>query len=156
MCLSKVNIKFCTCSIQEPAIHESKRWKRKNFDLNEYLQTHFVWQLDKYGGLKEEMAMGRVVMPLQKLNEVLTAQNVVQALNENAAFDFEYTPMEGDYLTICEAYIKKKIKNKQRPNLFGRYMTFIFKDQTWINDSYDAFIDELHFFNKGKIKLNNH
>ena len=72
----------------------------------------------------------------------MTEQFVLEKINSQNCFDFDYTPQEKDCLHI-----------KQGKKGMGKYMAFTFENDKWvIGANYDAFNDELKQIGEGKIK----
>lgn len=100
---------------------------------------------------KDSGMMGEMILPVDQLDKDLTAHFLIKQLNSRNIFDFDYSPTDGDNLEIREEYIYKKVKGEPRPDLYN-YLSFIFRNGTWIEDVYDVFNDKIKGFKKGKIK----
>ena len=87
-------------------------------DTPDYQKTHFIWTLYKFIGKKDNLKMGDMVMPAEKMDEELTSKYIFQQLNAENHFDVEYSPSEGHNLQIRKEYIYKGIKGNPRPELY--------------------------------------
>lgn len=148
MCKTDFNFHFCTCaSIQKKPFLATGDGV---VDMEEYIKTHYIWTLYKYVGEEESLMMGSMIMPVERLNDDLTAESLTRQLNEKNLFDFDYKPSEGDNLQIREEYIYKSMKGKFRPDLYD-YMSFIFRNGKWVEEVYDVFTDKIRKFKTGKL-----
>ena len=139
-------IKFCTC-----ASTQKKSWLTIGdgvVDIEEYKKTHYIWTLYKYVGEKDDLMMGSVIMPVESLNDDLTAEDLTHQLNSTNPFDFDYKASKGDNLQIREEYIYKSMKGKPRADL-DDYMSFIFRNGKWAEEVYDVFADKIRKFKTG-------
>ena len=147
MCLPDHEIHFCSCASLEPIPYPDKE-----FNLQQYTKTHFVWRLKRYIGKKDSGMLGEMIMPLQRISYELTADHLIIELTRKDIFDFDYTPREGDNLIIQEGYIYKSIKGQSRPQLTD-YMSLVYRAGTWQDDFYDVFSERTRSFKKGIIKI---
>lgn len=108
----------------------------------------------KYLGEKDDMMMGEIVMPVESLGGEMTSEYMLQQLNSNNLFDFEYSPSEGDNLEIRKEYIYKSLRGQSRPDLYD-YLSFIYRKGKWVEDHYDFFTDKTRQIRKGKVEFKN-
>ena len=159
MCQPNFNIQFCTCSATEKKepekiIHNknSRRFKKK-FDRDEYIQKKFTWHLSKYVETGYFGMDGMMLMPDEKLTNELTAEFLLDELNSNLnLFDFDYLPSEGDCLTVRPEYVYPEMKGRNRPSMM-QYLSFIFRNDKWIQDIYNAFYDITEEIAQGIVKI---
>lgn len=139
MCKSIKDFTLCSC-VDEPVTHNKKRDKRKK-NKETTTEKEYYWYILRYIKTNDTREMGRVIMPSFRLDNGLTEDFVLEKINSQNCFDFDYTPQEKDCLHIYQG------KN------MGEYMAFTFKNGEWIiGMDYDAFNDELEQIGKGKIK----
>ena len=150
MCKSDLEIHFCICASIQKEIFPSPHLIMET-NRAEYEKTQFIWQLSHYIGKKDSGMMGEMIMPVDQLDQDLTAHFLTKQLNSRNIFDFDYSPTEGDNLEFREEYIYKKVKGEPRPDLYND-MSFIFRNGAWIDDVYDVFNDKIKGFKKGNIK----
>ena len=147
MCKPDSQIHLCSC-----ASIASIPYPNKEFNLEQYTKTHFVWRLKRYLGNKDSGMMGEMVMPLQRLSEELTVDHLIIELTKNDIFDFDYAPKDGDELIVREEYIYKAIKGKPRPELYN-YMSLIYRDDSWEDDVYNLFAQKTRRYKQRIIKI---
>lgn len=149
MCKPNSEIHFCTCiSVKKKTFPEIKK-ERPN--LEEYEKKNFIWTLYRYMGEKESSTVGEMVMPVEDIDDQLSAGKILHQLNSKKPFDFKYTPSEGDNLQIRQEYVYKSIRAISRPDLYD-YMSFIYRNGTWKEEIYNVFTDKIRKFKTGKIK----
>ncbi|PTX58396.1 hypothetical protein C8N46_11441 [Kordia periserrulae] len=169
MCKEDLKIHFCTCSNKleiniDFADEVVKLYQLKKNDsrmaiLNDdgsYMETYFKWTLSSF---KEEVnkngVMGMMVYPKTQINNELTIDSILEALNSNSnPFDFNYKPKEKDFIKIEEKYKFIEIDDHKRPAIM-EYISFKFENGKWEFGRYP-----MHFIHQeteiGKIKtLNN-
>ncbi|RYE56272.1 MAG: hypothetical protein EOP48_08375 [Sphingobacteriales bacterium] len=140
MCDPIKGFKLCTC-INEPVVHNknSRRYKKQNAEKKPDV---FKWRLLRYVRTEYSGEMGRIAMPTHDLGKGLTEQYVLQKLNSEDCFDFEYTPQEKDDLAI------------QVDDRWDFYLAFTYKNGQWtIGRGFDAFNDVMKELEEGKLKL---
>tara|TARA_B110000046_G_scaffold38924_1_gene42784 strand:+ start:2710 stop:3204 length:495 start_codon:yes stop_codon:yes gene_type:complete len=160
MCKNRKHIIFCTCNEKE----SEDRFKSKieSFkilgDKEEYSKCFYSWILERTIRKRTEkersMIMGELVRPSKKLDEELTAELVVRELNEKAEFDFDYSPKDGDELTITLSYKYAQFENYSRPFLLSP-MTFVYENKEWYFGYINHFEYKQEELKKGKITLHN-
>lgn len=137
-----------------PAHNKNSRKNKAVQDRDEYEKKELIWSLFKYRG--EEVHDGVDWRPQgssQKLNDQLTTVIIVDILNKNKAFDFEYGPAGDDYLSLKFKYVHKEIKNRDRPYI-DDYISFLFKDGKWIiNKGYDHLKKVYEDFKEGVCRI---
>ena len=90
--------------------------------------------------LDDHGIMGQIIRPSEKLDQDLTAEFVMEALNNNAEFDFDYNPEDGDELLIGVSYKYPQVGNHYRP-LLPQPMTFVYENKEW----YFGYIDHFRY-----------
>jgi len=148
MCKIDYKIHFCTCKDDKNI---------KTFEENLSKKTFLLWSLNKYLGFYDSGLDGILMPPQSILTIDLKSDFILKELNRNEnLFDFKYTPKEGDNLIIKELSTKReisysKLKKRLKRGDFIRSMSFIFKENKWIEDYYDAFITKTEEFKKGTL-----
>jgi hypothetical protein len=130
---------LCTCEKTPPKIihHKNSRKYKKKTPLAENI---YHWYLCKVEERNDDFLMeGICAMPSQQIGNGLEEEWVLLNLNCEKCFDFEYTPQEGDNLII---------KYSQKSG----FLSFIFKNNSWVADSYNSFAYFSILKNKGKMK----
>ena len=137
MCDFEKGFILCSCD----PIQDIKQPKRKSKKYKDIPVKHsFRWYLSRFKGIIEEPLMEGEYNPSSKdLGNGLSEEWVLFNLNLANCFDFEYTPVEGDYLVF-------KSTGKYE------YLSFVFSKREWIKDTYNPFSTILEKFNEGKIK----
>ncbi|MCC8358366.1 hypothetical protein LA313_00520 [Salinimicrobium sp. ASW11-47] len=125
---------------------------KAKLDKADYEKIHYIWTLYKYIGEKDDMLMGEIVMPVESLGGEMTSEYLLQQLNSNNRFDFEYSPSEGDNLEVRKEYVHKSLSGQQRPDLYD-YMSCIYRKGKWEQDYYDFFTDKTRQIKKGKVEF---
>lgn len=151
MCKSNQEIHLCSCSSIKKEIFPKPFGDIEN-NRSEYEKTHIIWKLFHYIGNKESGMMGQMIMPVDSLNNNLSASFLLEKINSKNIFDFEYKPSEGDNLIIRCEYIYRNIKKTSRPELYD-FMSFIFQEGKWKEEVYDVFNDKTKRFRSGLIKF---
>lgn len=149
MCKSNLEIRFCTCEIKNSGM---KFHADPEQEKEEYYKKHFIWTLRRYFGEKETGMLGQMIMPVEKLNEDLTASYLLNQLNSKNLFDFDYSPTEGDNLEIRQDYLYSEVKGFPRQELYN-YLSFIFRKGKWVEEVYDVFSDKTRRFKKGTLEI---
>jgi hypothetical protein len=126
MCDSSKGFKLCTC------IGGSQQDDKDN---------KYKWRLLRYEGPSMKVIMGKFHFPVSDLGNGLTSQVVVKGLNARNAFDFDYSPSDGDCVLI------RLVPEESRP----RYMAFIYRGGEWVEDFYDPLTNELSFIKDGDV-----
>ena len=105
-------------------------------DEGKYNDTYFKWTLStlNYKAQKYKV-MGRMTYPKTALNEALNKDQILEILNANIAFDFDYEPKEGDFLKIEESYQHVSLKKHQREYL-ENFISFKFESGRWAFGNY--------------------
>lgn len=156
MCQEKDYIQFCTCEVSDSGNLIESNLDTFDEIAPKYLDTFYKWRLYRIDGKRDPnvMSFGEIIRrPDNHLNEWFTARYMVDALNSDANFDFNYLPKDGDELIIQESYIYSNIRNKPRPWL-KKTMKFVFENNEW----YFGFIENEELVQKniesGKININ--
>ncbi len=150
MCKPNSTVHFCTCASlsKKPLPHGDKA----KVDKAEYEKTQYIWTLYKYLGEKDDLMMGEIVMPVESLGGEMTSEYLLQQLNSNNRFDFEYSPSEGDNLEVRKEYVYRSLREQHRPELYD-YLSFIYRKGKWVEDYYDFFTDKTRQIKKGKVEF---
>lgn len=162
MCKEGSKIKFCTC--RKEIVHTgfadevSVLYSIKEMDAifaldeseEEYNSTFFKWELYRVQG-KGSLTLGSMVYSQSQLRDYLTVDHILNVLNNDNCFDFEYTPQERDRFLVKEVYTYVELESNRRPNL-GNRMIFRFEEGKWKVELYPL---DYHFYNleKGKVEL---
>lgn len=128
MCNVTNTIKFCTCVNED---------LKKEKDI-------YIWTLYRYLGSRESKFVGKIMLPVDDLNNGITVENIISKLNKENVFDFDYTAVDKDSLHICF--------NAEKFNHY-KYFTLIFKKGVWQegSNSFTSALEEV--IAKGKIEL---
>jgi hypothetical protein len=149
MCTEAKNFTLCTCSTGEKVeiVHNKNSRRYKKF-LSENNPAGIAWTLYQYKGMHYSGMDGWMIMPADQLSEMFTAEYVKNELNKRNCFDFDYAPKEGDYLVLKLHLTKQEAKKQEY-----RYMPFIYQDEQWTINYYNAFYQEITEFKNGKVKI---
>jgi hypothetical protein len=158
MCKAGKQLIFCTCTEKKPS---ETRAKYHSFEIVEdteaYHETYYVWELQRtvraYTKMEKFKMMGSLTRPIQRLDEELHATYVLDQLNSKALFDFDYTPADGDEVSIRKAYKHPQVDDHYRPTLYFEYMGFVYEKGTWYFGMVDHFEYEKAAVSKGKLKI---
>lgn len=137
MCDFENGFILCTCEPSEKTIIHNKNSRRYKNSPQAKI-AGYRWSLAHFVGTFEPMMEGMYEPPSQDLGKGLTAEWVLLHLNFEKCFDFDYTPLEGDNLTM---------RSEDR----WQYMSFIFRAGKWTIDRYDGFSVILEQQSAGKI-----
>lgn len=148
MCKSNLEIKFCSCELNK----SKERKIDPKLEKAENHQKQYIWSLKKYVGKKHSGMLGQMIMPVERLNEDLTAAYLLSQLNNNNSFDFDYSPNEGDNFEVRQDYSYTGVKGSPRPDLY-EYLSFIFRKGAWVEDVYDVFSDKTKKIKKGIVEM---
>ncbi|MCG8575477.1 MAG: hypothetical protein MI810_11380 [Flavobacteriales bacterium] len=159
MCKDKKHLTFCTCELKESDDLKSQvQAYRILNDKTEYHKLFYSWRLErtirKYSTEEKKKIIGELVLPAKKLNAELTAVFVTNALNENAEFDFDYTPKDGDELIISLKYQYVQIENHARSPL-PPPMKFVYENEEWYFGYVNHFEYKKEQLKTGKLNLSN-
>uniref|UniRef100_UPI004049FEBA hypothetical protein n=2 Tax=Flavobacterium sp. TaxID=239 RepID=UPI004049FEBA len=80
MCKQNNEIIFCTC-VDE--------------DLE---KCKYIWTLDKF--IESSRLIGKILMPIEDFGNGISSEKIVEKINKENIFDFEYIPQEWDCLHI--------------------------------------------------------
>ncbi len=147
MCEISEQLKFCTC-IEESDLEKINILDRLDkFQANQLFNNEdpFYWILYEYKGKIDSGCMGIMFMPGSLLKNQLTEDFVLDELNNRQCFDFEYTPLEGDYLKVCH----------EKNQYTTEYLSFIYRNNKWQADFYNIFDSILEPKNYGDLKVRN-
>jgi hypothetical protein len=104
MCKQNNEIKFCTCI-------------GENIDI---AKDKYIWTLNKFLGSKG--IKGKILKPIEDFGNGITIEIVLDKINNENIFDFEYIPEEKDCLTI-------NIKGETRSEY--KYFSLLFENGKW-------------------------
>jgi hypothetical protein len=158
MCKAGKQLIFCTCSEKKTSTTEAiSTTAETEGNVKEYFKTGFMWELKrtvrKRMSNERTIIMGTLTLPIQRLDEELHAQYVVDQLNSEAFFDFEYTPTDGDELCIRQTYTQSMLAQDPRPNLYFQFMKFVYEHGEW----YFGYVNHFQYvkqnLSSGSIKI---
>ncbi len=145
MCKIDDKLKFCTCLEKEDIdiinLHKSLNKFRQNQLPNS--NEPFSWIIYEYKESFYSGLEGMLNMPSKEIGFSLTEEFVLSKINNDYCFDFEYEPKEGDNLQI----------NFQRNKYWTEFLSFIYHNEKWEADSYNAFHEIIEPKNYGILKL---
>jgi hypothetical protein len=122
---------------------EKKKAKMK--EKEEYLETIYTWSLRRF--LRPFQDSGFDITPIgaSKRTGNLLSSNVLQKINTDYCYDFEYEPEEKDILIIGYDYRNPQVKGWPRPYISG-HLLFVFNSEKWEEKVYmmDHFTDLYH------------
>ncbi|WP_299107160.1 hypothetical protein [uncultured Tenacibaculum sp.] len=110
------------------------------------------WKLSKYLGHEWSGMDGLMIMPSKNLTQGLTENFVIEELNKQNCFDFDYIPNEGDNLIFEIGWLFNKRGKKIERELEYEYSSYIFKANKWKADSYNPFYEKTEIINEGILK----
>lgn len=126
MCDFHQGFKLCTC------------------DGEQLLEAEIDWKLNRINkSIPIKHRRGRAAIPRFTNQEQTTKESILEFLNLNNCFDFDYEPQENDFLRI-------RIHKKN-----DRWAAFRFVRGTWTDDkstSLSSWRSQLVKFEKGKLK----
>lgn len=139
--------KLCSCSSENIKFRNQDLFKKIKGELvkisnkkNDKIPIINIWHLSRFVGEQADTMMGSYQFPSKDIGNGLNVEWILLNLNIENCFDFDYTPDEGDSLTISTNVI------------LGPYISFIFKNNEWSIDHYSPFHDETTIICKGIIK----
>lgn len=152
MCNRTEKLELCACSdmstnkIQELYSDELKRLEKKE------LLKVIKWKLNRFLGTEWSGMDGLMIMPSQNLTTELTETFVLDELNSQNCFDFDYKPNEGDNLIFEIGWLFNKRGKKIERELEYKYASYIFRNGEWKPDSYNPFYEKTEIINEGILK----
>lgn len=130
MCTPGIHLKFCTCNAEAIAAIEADRQSNA-----------FIWTLYRKSPPTDAIPMmGRILMPIQQLGNVLNQTLVLEQLNSPSCFDFDYQPQAGDQLRISQA--------SDYDYMYFEYQT----DSGW-KPSWPKMDEDVEAIRSGKVEL---
>jgi hypothetical protein len=144
MCEIGKKLKLCTCLINgnlDTVVH-NKNSRRHKKNAKSDSGRIYLWILKKVVGPSELVMDGMVIKPDDALEKNLTADNLLDELNQRNCFDFEFTPDEGDNLEIYE-------DNKSH----RRFISFLYIKGMWTIGDYNDFVYKTEKINFGNVKF---
>ncbi|UKN02270.1 hypothetical protein K6119_01895 [Paracrocinitomix mangrovi] len=149
MCDFSKGFKLCTCNEKEIQYREPDKFIHKEGKLvklpntkNDQIPIEFIWILYRYNGKNKELEIGRYNFPSEDIGKGLDVEWVKLNLSCENCFDFQYTPQEGDNLILTQNII------------LSPYLSFIFKNNEWVEDFYNPFEHDIVKQNHGIVKNN--
>ncbi|WP_330444081.1 hypothetical protein [Flavobacterium sp. C4GT6] len=108
--------------------------KEEKLIFNEaYLETEYVWGLSRYIGKWDSSLDISPAGPSEMVQD-LSVEYLLDILNNDYCFDFDYEPEEEDILVIWYNYKYPDLRRMpKRPYVRG-YTYLIFRDGKWIFD----------------------
>lgn len=152
MCNRTNKLELCSCTdmsvnrIQRLYSEEIKLLDRKG------ILKVISWKLKKYVGHKSSEMDGLMIMPSENLTQELSEKYILKELNRANCFDFDYKPNKGDNLIFEIGWLFNKWGKRVNKKLEYEYSSFIFRDNKWIADSYNAFYEETEVIKEGVLK----
>lgn len=146
MCsIHQKNIKLCTCLSEKELEIFAKREPLDHLlkDSISLSDQPFTWRLSKFIRHEESNIMGILRMPGESLSGILTKDYVLSQINSDNRFDFEYTPHEGDNLTILQ----------QVDGRSAEFLSFIYNKGKWDTGRYYSFTEITETINIGHLKV---
>jgi hypothetical protein len=150
MCSPKERIKFCTCLNNDDLAIIQASEQRSHFLAKEIPigDDPYTWSLYSYSGPVISKSpflrfVGLMVVPDQYIDKIITNERLIQVLNLENCFDFDYRPLEGDILTV--SYLKD--------NENTGYLSFKFENGKWDSGYYNCFDHSIELKNFGRINL---
>lgn len=118
----------------------------KNSRKNKGLKI-YTWKLERF---QSKIDLGDIcyhVFPSSSDCQDQTLKTIAQIINKTTLFDFDYTPIERDFLSIIDQ------KNSDC------YINFIFLNKKWVEEVYanslrDSFLEKYFEFKNGEIRIN--
>ncbi len=144
MCLpSGTSIILCTC--------DNLQNKRTPIHENMNVRMTVKWTLFRF--LKEEWSGmdGMLLEPAKAFSTTLTDSFFRDQLNMGNCFDFDYRPNEGDCI-MFDLLLSKKAKHRSGDNI-PKFISLIYRNQSWIIEKYDNFYTKLEKELSGLIKI---
>lgn len=132
----------------EPIIHNKKA--RNNKNNPNLIQHDWYWTLHRFVGKIEDSWMEQIysLSPKNWLSDQINSESVLLRLRNCDCFDFNYEPLEGDNLKIIHESFET-VNNRKFHGI--NHLSFLYREDRWINDSYDPEQDELKFIKTGNI-----
>jgi len=144
MCLpSGKSVILCTCDDLEN--------KRISIHENMNIRMTIKWTLFRF--IKEEWSGmdGMLIEPAKAFSITLTDSFFRDQLNTGNCFDFDYQPKEGDCI-MFDLLLPRKVKHGRRDDI-PKFISLIYRNQSWIIEQYDSFYAKLGKQASGFIKL---
>lgn len=149
MCEVIKNFKLCSCTTDNKVdiVHNKNSRRYKNY-IKEKNPNRIIWTLYKYEGKQYFGMDGLLIAPVDKLDEMFTAEYVKTELNKRNCFDFDYEPKDGDYLVlaICQTG-KEAIRSEHK------FLPFVYASGQWTINSYNSFYEKTVELKSGKVEL---
>ncbi|CAM3879835.1 MULTISPECIES: hypothetical protein [Flavobacterium] len=146
---------FCTC-LEKKSFIKKRDAYLSLYNEEEYLTEVYEWTLYSIVQKREEkekhLIIGEIKIPIKKINDVITAELIVEELNKLDCFDFEYIPIDGDELVISNGYKHIEIDTKTRPYLPFKTMHFVYENKEWYFGYIDNFEYETKRIYEGEMK----
>ncbi len=128
--------------------HKNKKSQKRKTNISDeiYLESTISWYLTiGINIIIEESDMFFMEIqysePSNKLTDEITNETILELLNLNLLFEFEYLPQNGDLFVLRQHYVyENDIKNRNRPYL-NNFLSFIFSNQNWKNEYYKSRYD---------------
>lgn len=156
MCDRTEKLELCACSdMNTNKIQEIYSDEIKRLDKKEFLKV-IKWKLNRFLGTEWSGMDGLMIMPSQNLTNELTENLILDELNKQNCFDFEYQPTEGDNLIFEIGWLFNKRGKKINRELEYKYSSYIFRNGEWKPDSYNPFYEKTEIINEGILKKTPH
>ena len=100
-----------------------------------YLEAEYKWYLSRYVGEWDLDFNFSHAVPLEKVKD-LSVEYLLDILNNNYCFDFDYEPEEGDILDIQYDYKYPDLRHMPNRYFIRCSTCIMFRDGKWIFDRY--------------------
>jgi hypothetical protein len=100
-------------------------------------QEVLTWSLARHLGMQDCLIIGPLIHPSLEIADELSSKWVENELNKSNCFDFDYTPLEKDWLRISGG--------------FGEYLSFVFLGKSWHRDKRLGLRDEFEMIHEGRV-----
>ena len=136
---------FCLDENTTTTVHNKNSRRHKRELQNQMLNAPevYLWTLCEFLGYPEDDLMLMEVhpkLPSKDIGQGLTDEWVLLNLNSKKCFNFDYSPKQGDYLSI---------KSSKKYD----YMSFIFQNEVWERGFYHPPVF-LQLIAKGEVRKN--
>jgi hypothetical protein len=98
--------------------------------MNGYTDTVYSWRISRFVSNYTGEEFGYGQGPDQKAEE-LNAEGVLDSINTDYCFDFDYEPVENDILSIQFNYRNPEITRRARPHLYPGYILLRYNGTEW-------------------------
>jgi hypothetical protein len=130
MCDNGRDFKFCTCI--------------GALDTND--DNIYIWRLGNFIKHKQNQHdIGKMIEPKNYKGKVITINVLLEKLNSNTCFDFEYSPSENDYFSL-------QIPGDEDLDC---YLNAVYKNNQWVEGRNSPFSGKAQKINQGTMQFKN-